>query len=61
MSPLPQLLVAVVEHAEEVEPLSGRTILVTLAIIAAVMFAIILAGFGYFSPGDGEGGGKSEH
>ena len=58
--PLPMsLLVAVAEHAEDVEPLEGRSILVVLAIILAIVFAIVLAGFGYFSPGDGEG--KSEH
>ena len=49
---LPSLLVAVAEHSEEVEPLSGRSILITLAIILAITFAIVLAGFGYFSPGD---------
>jgi hypothetical protein len=52
---VPSLLIAVAEHAEEVEPLSGRSILITLAVILAVTFAIVLAGFGYFSPGDGEG------
>ena len=51
----PSLLVAVAEHAaEEVEPLAGRSILIVLAIIAAIVFAIVLAGFGYFSPGDGD-------
>lgn len=49
------LLVAVAEHTEEVEPLRGRSILITLAIVLAVCFAIVLAGFGYFSPGDGDG------
>ena len=53
-----QLLVAVAEHSGEVEPLSGRSILITLAIVAAICFAIVLAGFGYFSPGDGD---KPEH
>ena len=57
---LPSLLVAVAEHAEEVEPLSGRSLLITLAIILAITFAIVLAGFGYFSPGDGDRSGKSE-
>ena len=53
------LLVAVAEHSEEVEPLSGRSLLITLAIILAICFAIVLAGFGYFSPGNDDG--KSEH
>ena len=48
----PSLLVAVAEHSEEVEPLAGRSILITLAIILAIVFAVVLAGFGYFSPGD---------
>lgn len=55
------LMVAVVEHAEAVKPLSGRSILITLAIILAITFAIVLAGFGYFSPGDNDGPGKSDH
>jgi hypothetical protein len=54
------MVVAVAEHAEEVKPLQGRSILIVLAIIAAIVFAIVLAGFGYFSPGDGDGAGKSE-
>ena len=45
------LLVAVAEHTEEVKPLEGRSILIALAIVLAICFAIVLAGFGYFSPG----------
>ena len=44
------LAVALAQTAEEVEPLRGRSILVVLAIILAICFAIVLAGFGYFSP-----------
>ena len=54
LPPLPSLLVAVAEHTEDVEPLSGRSILITLAVILVITFAIVLAGFGYFSPGDGD-------
>ena len=46
------LLLAVAEHSEEVKPLSGRSMLLTLAIIAVICGAILLAGFGYFSPGN---------
>jgi hypothetical protein len=51
---LAAVLVAVAETAEEVKPLSGRSILIALAIIVAVGFAVVLAGFGYFTPGDGD-------
>ena len=52
------LLLAVAEHSEEVKPLSGRSMLITLAVITVICGAILLAGFGYFSPGsDGEGSG----
>ncbi|HVF32410.1 MAG TPA: hypothetical protein VM933_05160 [Acidimicrobiales bacterium] len=46
------LLIAVAQHSEEVKPLSGRSMLITLAVIAAICAAILLAGFGYFSPGN---------
>ena len=52
MSPSLSLLVAVAEHSGEVEPLEGRSILIALAIILAICFAVVLAGFGYFTPGD---------
>ena len=55
MSPSLSLLVAVAEHSGEVEPLEGRSILIALAIILAICFAVVLAGFGYFTPGDGNG------
>jgi hypothetical protein len=35
-----------------VEPLKGTSILLVLGIIVVVCFAIVLAGLGYFSPGD---------
>jgi len=44
------LLLAAVETAEKVKPLEAKSILVTLAVIAVVCAAILLAGFGYFSP-----------
>ena len=44
------LLLAVAEHSEEVKPLSGRSMLIALAIILVICGAILLAGFGYFSP-----------
>jgi hypothetical protein len=44
------LLLAVAEHSEEVEPLQGKSILITLAVITVICAAILLAGFGYFSP-----------
>lgn len=44
------LLLAVAEHSEEVKPLQGKSILITLAVIAVICAAILLAGFGYFSP-----------
>ena len=50
------LLIAVAEHSEDVKPLSGRSMLITLAIITVICGAILLAGFGYFtSDGDGSG------
>ena len=51
------LLLAVAEHSEEVKPLSGRSMLIALAIILVICGAILLAGFGYFSPGNDEGSG----
>ena len=47
------LLLAVAEHSERVKPLSGRSILITLAVIGVICAAILLAGFGYFT-GDGD-------
>ena len=44
------LLLAVAEHSGEVEPLQGKSILITLAVITVICAAILLAGFGYFSP-----------
>lgn len=43
------LLLVASETAEKVKPLRAESILVTLAIIAVVCAAILLAGFGYFS------------
>lgn len=43
------LLLAVAEHSEEVKPLQGKSILITLAVIAVICAAILLAGFGYFT------------
>lgn len=43
------LLLAVAEHSEEVKPLQGKSILITLAVIAVICGAILLAGFGYFT------------
>ncbi len=48
------LLVAAAETEEKVKPLAARSLFVTLAVILVVMAAILLAGFGYFSPGDGD-------
>ncbi len=48
------LLVAASETAEKVKPLRAESILVTLAVIAVVCAAILLAGFGYFSSSDGK-------
>ena len=44
------VLLAVEEHGGEVKPLEAKSILVMLAIIVVIAFAIVLAGFGYFSP-----------
>ena len=49
------LLLAVAEHSEEVKPLQGKSIFITLAVIAVISGAILLAGFGYFTS-DSEGG-----
>ena len=38
---------------EEPKPLAARSILVTLAVILAGGFAVVLAGLGYFSPDRG--------
>ena len=46
------LLAAAAQEAEEVKPLSGTSLLVTLAIIVVIGAAILLAGFGYFGPSD---------
>ena len=43
------LLLAVAEHSEEVKPLQGKSILITLAVITVICAAILLAGFGYFT------------
>jgi O-antigen/teichoic acid export membrane protein len=54
MSAAAALLVAVAEHTEDVEPLSGKSLLITLAIIVAICAAILLAGFGYFTSEDSD-------
>ena len=47
-------LLLVAQHAEEVEPLRAGSILLILAIILVIVFAIVLAGLGYFSPNSGD-------
>jgi hypothetical protein len=42
-------LLAVAEHSEDVKPLQGKSILITLAVITVICGAILLAGFGYFT------------
>ncbi len=49
------LLLLAAQEAEHVKPLDGRSIAITVGIIVVVMALVILAGFGYFSPG-GDGG-----
>ena len=44
------MLLAVLQTAEEVEPLTAGKILLVLGIIVVMCFAIVLAGLGYFSP-----------
>ena len=46
------LLLAVAEHGEGVKPLSGKSMLITLALITVICAAILLAGFGYFTSDD---------
>lgn len=49
------MLVLAAAEAEKVKPLRSSSLLITIAIIAAICGAILLAGFGYFSPpGDGD-------
>ncbi len=52
MPPLAAVLLLAVETEERVKPLAARSILITLAVILAICGAILLAGFGYFSPGN---------
>ena len=44
------LLAVVAQAAEEVEPLRAGSIFLILGIIVVIVFAIVLAGLGYFSP-----------
>ena len=44
------LALALAQHAEEVEPLRAGSIFLMLGIILVVVFAIVLAGLGYFTP-----------
>jgi hypothetical protein len=46
------MLLAVLAQAEEVEPLTAGKILLVLGLILVICFAIVIAGLGYFSPGD---------
>ncbi len=46
------VFVALAETEEKVKPLQAKSLLVTLAVIAVVCAAILLAGFGYFSSSD---------
>jgi hypothetical protein len=39
------------EDTENVKPLAAKSLLLMLAIIAVVIFAVVLGGLGYFSPG----------
>jgi hypothetical protein len=41
-------------HAEPPQPLEAADILVFLAIVAAAVFFVVLAGLGYFTPGKGD-------
>ncbi len=49
---LAAVVLAAVEAEERVKPLSGQAMLITLGLIVVVCAAILLAGFGYFSPSD---------
>ena len=44
------MLLAVLAQAEAVEPLRAGSIFLILGIILVICFAIVLAGFGYFTP-----------
>jgi hypothetical protein len=52
MPTLAALLVAAAETEERVKPLSGRSMLIALAVIVVICAAILLAGFGYFTSSD---------
>ena len=45
-------LLLAAQETEHVKPLDGRSLAITLAVIALVMRLVIVAGFGYFSPSD---------
>ena len=49
---LAALLVAAAETEERVKPLAAKSIFITLAVIAVIVAAILLAGFGYFTSDD---------
>ncbi len=51
-APLAALLLAANEAEEVVKPLEAKSIFVILAMILVVCGALLLAGFGYFSPTD---------
>ena len=51
---LASLAALVDDTTEKVKPLAGRSILIILAIILVITFAVVLGGLGYFSPGDDE-------
>ena len=46
------LLLAQAQTADEVEPLRAGSIFLILGIILVICFALVIAGLGYFSPGD---------
>ena len=54
MLALATLAALVDDTTEKVRPLAGRSVLIILAIILVIGFAVVLAGLGYFSPGDDE-------
>lgn len=46
------LLLVASETGEKVKPLQAKSLLLTLAVIVVICGAIMLAGFGFFSPSD---------